>query len=189
MFDKLVRLALVAGMTFGAMGASAQDAGAPHGRHRMGEMLGLSDAQRTQMQSIRDQARQRADAIRQGAQGPAQDQALRALREQTRSQMRSVLTPEQQQRMAQFRGHHGRGHRGMRMRMMAERLQLSDAQRANIRTIMQQSHTQAQALRSQYPQGSEQARTALRSLHEQTRAQIDAQLTPAQRAMVPQRRH
>jgi Spy/CpxP family protein refolding chaperone len=192
MYTKLVLLGLVLGLTVGAMSASAQDAGAARGHHGIGQVLGLSDAQRAQIRSIREQAHQRADAIRQSTQGEAQGQALRQLHQQTREQMRGVLTPDQQQRMTQMRGRHqGRGHhgmRGMRMRAMAERLQLTDAQRTNIRTIMQQSHTQARTLRSQYPQGSEQARTALRTLREQTRAQIDAQLTPAQRAMIPQHR-
>ena len=174
--SKIVRLAAMAGlvMSLGALVpvASAQDAGtrpfADQGGH-MGAALGLSDAQRAQLQQIRARARQQADQIRATTQGEAQGQALRQLHERTRTEMRSVLTPDQQARMAQMRGGHHRGGRGMRMRQMAERLQLSDAQRTQIQTIRRQAHEQ------------------VRAIHQQTRAQIEAQLTPAQRAMLPNR--
>jgi Spy/CpxP family protein refolding chaperone len=80
-----------------------------HRRHdkagKLAERLGLTDAQRTQMQSInaahRDQAR--AIAQNQSLTEEQRREQLRALNQQHQNQIQGLLTPEQQQKFRQMR--------------------------------------------------------------------------------------
>ncbi len=76
------------------------------------QRLNLSEAQKTQMQSIFQQHRAEMQAVQQDSTLTAeQKQAKRQqIREEMRSQLNSVLTPEQQQQWQQMREHRrGRG--------------------------------------------------------------------------------
>ena len=82
--------------------------GRKHRRHnagRLAEKLGLTDAQKTQLQSINEQHREQARAIAQN-QSLTEEQRreqLRALNQQHQNQIQGLLTPEQQQRFRQMR--------------------------------------------------------------------------------------
>ncbi len=65
---------------------------------------------------------------------------------------------------------------------MQKRLQLDDTQRAKVQGILEQSRAQREALAQQYKIAERDAfMKEMKTLHEQTREQIDALLTPAQR--------
>lgn len=78
---------------------------------KMAERLNLSESQKTQMQSVFQQHRAEMQAVEQDSTLTAeQKQAKRQqMREEMKSQMNGILTPEQQQQWQQMREHR-RGH-------------------------------------------------------------------------------
>jgi Spy/CpxP family protein refolding chaperone len=94
--------------------------------------------------------------------------------------------PTAQQGPRGERGHHGRGHGDPsqhaehRARMLTAILDLDAHQSQEVRRILARAATEMQALMSR-PRGEER-HTAMRALHDRTKTEIDALLTPAQRA-------
>ena len=98
--------------------------------------------------------------------------------------------PAQQAGPGECHGGHGRGGRGMhgdpaarvehRVRMMTAILDLDATQQARVREILSRSSTEAQALHAQ-PR-SEEGRAAMQALRQRTEQQIEAVLSPTQRA-------
>lgn len=82
------------------------------------------------------------------------------------------------------RGHRGHGDPAQRaqhhLRMMTAILDLSAAQQAQVRQILESTATERRAIREQ-PR-SEATRAQMEALHERTEQRISAVLTPAQRA-------
>jgi len=156
---------------------------APHPGDKFAGMiadrLGLTAEQKTKLEGLRQAQRTALDAV-------AEDKALspedrrakvRGIMESNRDQMRAVLTPEQQEKMAMVREHFMRGrpggptrfdrggrdfarqmrHRAMRAHQMmqhlrehrAEVLGLTDEQRAKMRQITFQHHEKAIALQKE----------------------------------------
>ncbi len=96
-----------------ALGA-AQQAGGPGNRMRRERPdLGLSPQQQQEMHRIHRQARERIQAIRQNTSlTPQQQRArIRQVRAKARHKAQSILTPEQQQKLREFRQER-RGSRG-----------------------------------------------------------------------------
>jgi Spy/CpxP family protein refolding chaperone len=82
--------------------------GRKHRRHHAGklaEKLGLTDAQRTQLQSINEQHREQVRAIAQNDSLTEEQkrEQLRAVNQQHQEQIQGILTPEQQQRFRELR--------------------------------------------------------------------------------------
>ena len=77
-------------------------------------------------------------------------------------------------------GEHGRGERGGRMKMLAEKLQLTDAQKAQVKTIMSSVEEQAKALRDDETLAKEDKRAKMMEIRKSTHDQIRALLTPDQ---------
>ncbi|MEO6873712.1 MAG: Spy/CpxP family protein refolding chaperone [Opitutaceae bacterium] len=86
---------------------------------------------------------------------------------------------------------HPRPARGERLKMLAEKLQLTDAQKAQVKTIMQKGEEQAKALRSDDSLDKDDRRSKMMEIRKSTHDQIRALLTPDQQknfdAMPPQR--
>lgn len=156
------------------MGAMSQG-----GFDRMAQQLNLTDQQKSQLQGIFQNHRQQAQSIAQDASlTPQQRQdKLRQLRESTHQQVSAVLTPEQQQQMQQLR----RQRQGMGGAMgPMGRLNLTPDQKSKIRPIMQSSHQQVQAVRTDSSLTPEQKQAKLREIHQNTKSQIESLLTPEQ---------
>ncbi len=84
------------------------------------------------------------------------------------------------------RGHGHRGHhRGMHFGRMAGELGLTEAQQARMRNVMAEAREERQLLRELAP---EERRAAAQALHERIRGQMQAILTPEQRARAEARR-
>ena len=82
---------------------------------KFAEALNLTPEQKADLKSIRDNARQQAQAIRNDSTLTADQKKakLKDLRKSSHQQMMSKLTPEQQQKFKEMRKEH-RGHRGER---------------------------------------------------------------------------
>ena len=74
---------------------------------------------------------------------------------------------------------HGGG-RGDRMKMLAEKLQLTDAQKAQVKTIMSSAEEQGKALRDDEALSQEDKRAKMMEIRKSTHDQIRALLTPDQ---------
>ncbi|HEX8551883.1 MAG TPA: Spy/CpxP family protein refolding chaperone [Abditibacteriaceae bacterium] len=83
--------------------------------------------------------------------------------------------------------HMGRGKHGGGMRMAGE-LGLTEAQRTKMKAIMMASRDKRKALRNKKLTEAER-RTQMRAIGEQTRAQIVAMLTPAQKKKMAEMRN
>jgi HlyD family secretion protein len=88
----------------GSGGAAASNAGSAESRDlrsTLARELGLTDAQRGQLDRILDEARQAIAALRtQGLDEPALQARRRRIRAEARERIRAILTPEQQRRYA-----------------------------------------------------------------------------------------
>jgi len=76
--------------------------------------------------------------------------------------------------------HPGRGMRGDRLKMLAEKLQLTDDQKAQVKTILNGDETQMKALRDDDALSEEDRRAKFMALRKSTHDQIRALLTPDQ---------
>lgn len=179
----LLLLGVVMAQDAPATGGQAPTTDAAKGRmHRRGggmDQLNLTDAQKTQLKSLRDQQHQQLQALRQD-QSLTQDQRreqAQKIHQQFRSQMRGILTPEQQAQLKQMRG--------MRGGPMA-RLNLTEDQRAKLQPIMQQQREQVQAIRSDSSLSQQQKQEKIRALRQSTMSQMQGILTPEQQQQMQQ---
>ena len=149
------------------------------GMQRMLDKLNLSDAQKTQLKSLRDQQHQQLQALRQD-QSLAPDQRraqAQKIHQQFRSQMQGMLTPDQQAQLKQMRGRRGGP---------LARLNLTADQRAKLQPIMQQQRQQAQAIRNDSSLTHQQKQEKIRSLRQGTMSQMQGILTPEQQQQLQQ---
>lgn len=141
----------------------------------------LTDAQREQLQSLRDEARAEMRALGEARRDGSLERDVlreraRALRETQRERLQSLLTPEQRAEIeaAQAqRTDRRRERRGDRFDAMADALDLSTSQRD---ALQQAAESQCEAARAQRDALRSGDRDARRAFREQMRAQREASL-------------
>lgn len=162
----------------------AREEGGPGGA-RLKEALGLTDEQAEKLKTIREEERAK----------------IEALRKETRAQLEGVLSKEQIAKLEEFRerrqeggrpgGPEGKlGHRMDPARMlerMKTDLALTDEQVKKIEAVFKKQHEAAMALRKG-EEGKPADREQLKALRDATKTQIDAILTPEQRAKMAELR-
>lgn len=141
---------------------------------RLKELLGLSDEQVTKIQAIEQSTRDALAAIRQQVKDGAitKDEAhaqAKALRDDQKAQVLAVLTAEQQAKFAELRAQHGRPFDLDRLTTL---LGLSADQVTQIQTIVSDTKTKVNDIRSQVESGALSADDA----RAQIKALLDAQL-------------
>lgn len=164
-----------------------------HMRQMMINKLNLSQQQQDQLKPIFQKQREQAQAIRQDSTLTADQkkQKFDALRQDTQTQVNSVLTPEQQQQWAQMKAEGKQRMAENRQKMgarMAERLNLSQAQQDQIKPIMESRREQAKAIWQDNSLTRDQKRAKMQELHSQTQAQVNTILTPEQQQQWQQMR-
>jgi Spy/CpxP family protein refolding chaperone len=105
--------------------------------------------------------------------------------QQTPSQSQSTQSQtddQQQHRMAR------RGHRGESMEMMAEKLNLTDQQKQQVKDLHQKTMEQARAIRNDSSLSDADKKQKLQDLHKQTREQFLSMLTPEQKQQLKEMR-
>jgi Spy/CpxP family protein refolding chaperone len=168
----------------GLRGQRGQNArGGRHGHHGRGQdgvmrQLNLSDAQREQLRTIRQETRAQAEQLRQ-----ANDRdAVRALHRAARLRVEAVLTPAQRQQAETLRQQARAEHVARRVSRMRERLSLTDAQAAAVQGVFEQASARRHAARQGAGQGA--TREERQATRQAARQQVDAELarilTPAQ---------
>ncbi len=166
-----------------------------HGDHMqmMAKKLNLTQQQQDQLKPIFQSTRDQAKAIKNDTTLSAdQKQAkLKALHEQTKSQVNGILTPEQQQQMAQMRAFNKgkrEGRRGAMGQMMAQKLNLSAQQQDQLKPIMQKQRETAKSIWQDNSLTQDQKKQKMQALHQDTQAQVNAILTPDQQQQWQQMR-
>lgn len=150
------------------------------GMGRMLDRLNLTDDQKSQLKSLRDQQHQQMQALRQDQSLTAEQRQAKAreLHQQFQSQMKSILTPEQQAQMQQMRSRRGGPMAG---------LNLTDDQRAKLQPIMEQQRQQIDAVRKDTSLTQQQKQEKVRGIHQNTMSQMQGLLTPEQQQQWQQR--
>ena len=160
------------------------------GAQKLAAKLNLSEAQKSQIQSISTRARADAQAVKGNADlSPEQKSAqLKTIRTNAREAINGVLTPSQREHLQQMRQQtrkEGRGKRGIGRggdgTRFAQKLGLSLSQQTQIKTIRQRAQTDIQAVRGNTTLSKEDKRAQLNTIRSNVQSAISAVLTSAQR--------
>ena len=180
--------ALLLGMTVGCAALLAQQATMPPATNQgAAERPQFSAEQKKQLGDMRATARDQAAIIRNDQTLTAeQKQAkLKELRANTREQMKSVLTPDQQKAFADRRAAH--------KARFAAKLGLTTDQQTKMKDLFVSTHQQRQAVLKNTSLTNEQKQAQLSQIRQTFKAQLATILTPEQLAkfqqMVRMRRH
>jgi Spy/CpxP family protein refolding chaperone len=140
----------------------------------------LSAEQRQQLGEIRASARDQAAIIRndQSLSAEQKQAKLKALHASTREQMKSVLTPEQQQAFAARRD----AHKGK----MAAKLGLTPDQQSKLKALREGNQQQRQAVLANSALSNDQKAAQLAQIRQANKAQLATILTPEQLAQLQQ---
>ncbi|MGA2444781.1 MAG: hypothetical protein ABSG50_05030 [Opitutaceae bacterium] len=152
------------------------------------ERLGLTAEQKAQLKTIRAQTAEAVQAIRANAALTADQKRAQAVTawKTSREQMRALLTPDQQAKLAQIKSHPWRLNAlavsRVRMGLLANQLGLTSDQRAKIRDIHTKTVTVVNPIRADASLTPEAKRAKVRELVEASRTEIHGVLTPEQEA-------
>jgi Spy/CpxP family protein refolding chaperone len=143
----------------------------------------LTPEQKTQLRTLRQSARDQAAIIRHDQTlTDAQKQAkLKDLRASTRAQMKSALTPEQQQIVA--------NRRAARKAAIAAKLDLTADQQSKLKALFVSSHQQREAVLTNTSLTNDQKQAQLTQIRQATQTQLSTILTPDQLQKFQQMRH
>ena len=170
------------------------------------DKLNLTDAQKAQMKTMMENRRNEMQALKNSDLPKDQlKEKRKAIAEKYRTQIQSMLTPEQKQQMQQMRAQRGdkaqkgqhkwniggkakagkgarasKGMRGMGNGKMAQELNLTDAQKKQMEQIRSDFRTKAQAIRSNSSLSADQKKAQMKSLMDQQKEQTKAVFTPEQ---------
>lgn len=151
---------------------------------KMNEKLQLTQDQQAKVKDILSDQWTKQQAIRSNTSLSQQDARtqMRELRKSEHEQIMNVLTPEQQQKAKEMhKGEKGaRGMAGKRMGYMARELNLTDAQKAQLKPIFEQQRAQMKALKADTSLTQEQKHEKFQQLRADGRKQFLAVLTPEQ---------
>ena len=183
----LLMVALSAGawaQSTGSTGSGTSGtATAPEGWHRGGErhggfggfgQLNLTEDQKTRLHTLMQNERQQIDAIRQDTTltDAQKREKIGQIHKDMRTQFSSILTPEQQQQLAQGR----RGHRGDPL----SALNLTEQQKAAVKPIFESAHNSMRSVMQDTTLTPEQKHEKMKQIQEQTHSQLATILTPEQ---------
>ncbi len=175
--------------------ASTQGTEAPQGRGRFGGRhgfsrpnLNLTDDQKAKLKAAHDSERQQIQAIRNDNSLSVADKMakIRSIRENSRQQFLSVLTTDQQQQLHNL-GKERRGFRGFRDAPFAG-LNLTDAQKNQLKTMQANTRTQIEAIRNDASLSTDQKQAKIRSLMQSNHQQLFTIFTPEQQQQLQNRR-
>ena len=156
------------------------------GAQKLATKLNLTDAQKSQIQSISTRARTDAQAVKSDTNLSVEQKRaqMKTIRTNAREAINAVLIPAQREQLQQVRKE-GRGKRGAKRGendvKFSQKLGLSLSQQTQIKSIRQRAQTDIQAVRSNTTLSKNDKRTQLNTIHDNVQNAISAVLTPAQR--------
>ncbi len=145
--------------------------------------IDLTDEQKAQLKTIRQNEREQIKVIR-NEQSLTQEEKkakVEAILQASRRQSLALLTPEQRQTLRNRREQHeGRGD--------VSNLNLTDEQKASLKTIRQSEHDQIQAVRNNQSLSDDEKKTQIQTIRQNSRQQSRGVLTPEQQQILRDRR-
>ena len=152
---------------------------------RLAQKLNLTDDQKSRIQGFLEEQRTQRQALRNDAalSREQKQEKMREIQQQTRDNIRSVLSVEQQMKIEDLRkqAQDRRQERANRvLDRLAERLALTDSQKETIRSYRQAEAEQLQALRDNSSLTPEQKREQFQTIRQHTQEQVRSVLTPDQ---------
>jgi len=178
-------LAIAAGGAAAAQGHPGHGGGPGMMGDKMAKELNLTADQQTKLKQLMEADRAKMKALHQDQSLTAEQkkQQSQALRETMKNDMNSVLTPEQQQKLASMHERHGAGGpMGMAKEhdRMASRLNLTADQKTKMQSIMESNHQQMKAIEADQSLSQQDKQAKIKQLHESMQSQVNAILTPDQ---------
>jgi len=197
-------IAILAALVFGcvaAFAAPAPDSNSPGHRNRgpaaqkpphefmqeLSEKLNLTDEQKAAIRPILVTEANEIKAVHQDSSlSTEQKQAkIKEIRDNSREKINALLTPEQQKKFAEMKGEAGSKMRERfqnRLTVLAEKLNLTDEQKAAINPILATEANDIKAVMQENSLSKEQKQTKIADIRETSDKKINALLTPEQQA-------
>ncbi|MEN6520778.1 MAG: hypothetical protein ABFD46_06455 [Armatimonadota bacterium] len=145
------------------------------------EKLGLTDAQKAQIQTIVKNHREQIRQAMQSSLTQEQKQAkVQELRKEMKSAIEQVLTPEQREKAKQMR-EEARKEMKQRAQERMKALGLTDEQLAEIKTIKEAGMEKVKAIRANTSLPAQERRSQIQAVRKDTHEQVMSVLTPEQR--------
>lgn len=181
---KLLVIFAVVGVTLGSAGAVMAKGNPEHRVERLAEKLELTPAQKAKVAKIMADRHAKAQVIKDNEALSKEERKtqLRALRTEGKAEVAQVLTAEQQAKFAEMKGdkkdrrHGKKGH----FKKGLEELGLTDAQKAQFKTIRDNSKQERDVILEAHEGDRKAARPELKAHREKTRTKMRAILTPEQ---------
>lgn len=163
------------------------------------DKLNLTDAQKAQIKSIREQQKQEMQTLKGNNAAASKDQR-KAIHEKYKAQIDAVLTPAQKEQLSKMRAERGNkapgnrsagnfrgggksagmGARGFATGKMAQDLNLTETQKTQLKSIFSEYQTKAKAVRSQGNLTQAQAQEQMKALRAENMTKAKAVLTKEQ---------
>ena len=197
-------IAILAALTFGcavAFAASAPDPNSPAHKNKgqaaqrpardflqqLSEKLNLTDAQKTAIKPILAAEANEIKAVHQDSSlSNEQKQAkIKEIRDNSREKIKALLTPEQQKTFAEMKDQAGNRMRERfqnRLTVLAEKLNLTDEQKAAINPILATEVNDIKAVMQDNSISKEQKQSKIADIRDASDKKINALLTPEQQA-------
>jgi Spy/CpxP family protein refolding chaperone len=197
-------MVILAALTFGcavAFAASAPDPNSPAHKNKgqaaqrpardflqqLSEKLNLTDAQKTAIKPILAAEANEIKAVHQDSSlSNEQKQAkIKEIRDNSREKIKALLTPEQQKTFAEMKDQAGNRMRERfqnRLTVLAEKLNLTDEQKAAINPILATEVNDIKAVMQDNSISKEQKQSKIADIRDASDKKINALLTPEQQA-------
>lgn len=164
----------------------------PHNRQMMKE-LNFSEAQKSTLRANRESLRQKLQQLEKEENITVKEYRSRkaALIKENRAAMQSVLTPEQQQNMAEMkmkREQQNKERDNLRVEKMKSTLSLTSEQAAQIKSQQEAVRMKQQAIRENETLSMEQKKQQMKALHESARQERMKVLTAEQQEKMKARK-
>jgi Spy/CpxP family protein refolding chaperone len=152
---------------------------------QMMQNLNLTDDQKTQLKSMREEMKQQHSAIQNDASLTADQkkEKMKSLRQSQMQKMNAILTPDQQAKMKAFREQRGKN-QGMQKghKMMKDQLGLTTDQKNQMRALHESMQQQRNAIQNDASLSADQKKEKMKELHKAQMGKVNAILTPDQQA-------
>lgn len=152
--------------------------------HKMqfGKVLNLTDDQKAKIKSKTTDAKARALSVRndKNLTPDQQKSKLMEIRKSTRQQIMQVLTPEQRQKLTSLKSRDGGRQRGDRMKKAFAALNMTDSQKAQIKSIREDAKAQFKAVREDKSLTKDQIKAKAKSIRDASMEKMKTVLTPEQ---------
>ena len=162
---------------------SCEPGGGRHGNHNPFEKLSLTEDQKSQVKTVMQKTHEEIQTIKSNAAlTPEQkDQQIQTIKQSTDEQFKTILTPEQYQKLQEMRAKWKDAEKGKSgFHNPLEQLNLTDEQKTQVQPIMQKAREDMNAIKDHASVTPEQKKEQFHAVRESVDEKLKAILTPEQ---------